>query len=127
MNIEPTQAETIAALSLRCDGPDQAEKFDRAVRASLSVSKEAVLKEEARQKKIRAGRRAKKAWICTPSYWWTENTAPCSMSQVMRIRCPARFLEYSLRSKRQMQRNLKTLAAHPPILTSNFSQIYNYS
>ena len=43
MNAEPTQAETIAALSLRCDGPDQAEKFDRAVRGSLSVSKEAVL------------------------------------------------------------------------------------
>jgi len=60
MNHEPTQAETIAALALRCDGPDQAEKFDRAVRASLSVSKEAVLKEEARQKKLRAKRRSKK-------------------------------------------------------------------
>jgi hypothetical protein len=60
MNAEPTQAETIAALALRCDGPHQAEKFDRAVRASLSVSKEAVLKEETRQKKLRAKRRSKK-------------------------------------------------------------------
>jgi len=33
MNTEPTQDETIAALSLRCDGPDQAERFDRAGRA----------------------------------------------------------------------------------------------
>jgi hypothetical protein len=61
MNTEPTQAETIAALSLRCDGPDQADKFDRAVRASLSVSKESVLKEEVRQKRLRARRRARKA------------------------------------------------------------------
>lgn len=60
MNAEPSQAETIAALALRCDGPDQADKFDHAVRASLSVSKEAVLKEEARQKKLRAKRRTRK-------------------------------------------------------------------
>jgi hypothetical protein len=55
-----TQAETIAILAARCDDQNQFEKFDRAVRASLSVSKEAVLKEEARQKKLRARRRAKK-------------------------------------------------------------------
>jgi hypothetical protein len=60
MNTQPTQAETIAALSLRCDDPDQAEKFDRAIRASLSVSKEAVLKEETRQKRLRAKRRTRK-------------------------------------------------------------------
>ena len=60
MNAEHSQDETIAALSLRCDGPNQAENFDRAVRASLSVSKEAVLKEEARQKKLRAKRRTRK-------------------------------------------------------------------
>ena len=55
-----SQAETIAELNARCDGPDQFQRFDRGVRASLSVSKEAVLKEEARQKRLRARRRAKK-------------------------------------------------------------------
>jgi hypothetical protein len=60
MTTEPTQAETIAALALRCDGPDQADRFDRAVRASLSVSKEALLKEEKRQKRLRAKRRTRK-------------------------------------------------------------------
>jgi hypothetical protein len=55
-----SQAETIAELNARCAGPDQFEKFDRGVRASLSVSKEAVLKEEARQKRARARKRAKK-------------------------------------------------------------------
>jgi hypothetical protein len=53
----PTQAETIADLAARCEVPDQ---FDRGVRASLSVSKEAVLKAEARDKRSRARRRAKK-------------------------------------------------------------------
>ena len=57
---EPTHAETIAALAARCDGPNQFEQFDRAVRQSLAVPKAAVVKEEARQKKLRAGRRAKK-------------------------------------------------------------------
>ncbi len=54
------QAETIAAIAARCDGPNQFDNFDRGVRASLSVSKEAILKEEARQKKLRAKHRAKK-------------------------------------------------------------------
>jgi hypothetical protein len=54
------QAETIAELNARCEGPNQFEKFDRGVRASLSVSKEAVMKEEARLKRLRARRRAKK-------------------------------------------------------------------
>lgn len=60
MKVEPTQAETIAALARRCVGSDQAEKFDRAIRASLTVSKEALLKEEARVKRLRARRRARK-------------------------------------------------------------------
>jgi hypothetical protein len=55
-----SRAETIAELNARCDGPNQFQNFDRGIRASLSVSKEAVLKEEARQKRLRARRRAKK-------------------------------------------------------------------
>jgi hypothetical protein len=55
-----TQAETIADLSARCAGPDQFQNFDRGVRACLSVPKEALLKEEARQKRLRARRRARK-------------------------------------------------------------------
>jgi hypothetical protein len=54
------QAETIAAISALCDGPNQFENFDRAFRHSLTVSKEAVLKEETRLKKSRARQRAKK-------------------------------------------------------------------
>jgi hypothetical protein len=60
MKKEPTQAETIAALALRCEVPNQFENFDMAMRASLSVSKEAILKEEARTKKLRARKRTKK-------------------------------------------------------------------
>jgi hypothetical protein len=55
-----TQAETIADLDARCAGPNLFENFDRAFRASLTVSKEAILREEARQKRLRAKRRAKK-------------------------------------------------------------------
>jgi hypothetical protein len=55
-----SQTETIAELNARCAGPNQFENFDRGVCASLSVSKEAVLKEEARQKRARARKRAKK-------------------------------------------------------------------
>jgi len=55
------QAETIAAISARCEGPNQFENFDRAFRHSLTVSKDAVLKEEARLKKSRARQRAKKS------------------------------------------------------------------
>lgn len=53
------QAKTIAELSARCDGPDQFENFDRAFRHSLTVSKAAVVKEEARQKRLRAKKRDK--------------------------------------------------------------------
>jgi hypothetical protein len=56
-----SQAETIAELDTRCAGPNQFENFDRGVRASLSVSKEAVLKEEARLKRLRARKRARKS------------------------------------------------------------------
>jgi transcriptional regulator GlxA family with amidase domain len=56
-----SQAETIAELSARCDGPNQFENFDRAFRASLNVSKAALLKEEERLKRARARKkRAKK-------------------------------------------------------------------
>jgi hypothetical protein len=37
-----SQSETIAELNAGCEGPGQFDKFDRGVRASLSVSKEAV-------------------------------------------------------------------------------------
>ncbi len=56
-----SQADTIAELNARCDGPDQFDKFDRGVRASLGVSKEAVVKEEARLKRLRARKRARKS------------------------------------------------------------------
>jgi hypothetical protein len=56
-----TQAETIADLSLRCAGPYQFQNFDRGVRACLSVPKEAIVKEEARQKRLRARLRARKS------------------------------------------------------------------
>jgi hypothetical protein len=54
------QAETIAELNARCDGPNQFENFDSAFRRSLTVPKEAILKEEARQKRARAKKRAGK-------------------------------------------------------------------
>jgi hypothetical protein len=61
MKTDPeTQARTVADIAARCDGPDQFSNFDRAFRHSLTIPKEAVLKEEARQKKARALRRAKK-------------------------------------------------------------------
>lgn len=56
-----SQAETIADLNRRCEGPDQFGKFDRAFRASLTVSKTELLKKEARQKQARAKKRAKKS------------------------------------------------------------------
>jgi hypothetical protein len=55
-----SQTETLAELNARCEGPDQFERFDRAFRASLNVSKEALLKKETRQKRDRAKRRAAK-------------------------------------------------------------------
>lgn len=59
MKHEPTQAETISDLAVRCDGPNQFENFDRAFRATLTVSKAALLKEEAKSKRARARKRAK--------------------------------------------------------------------
>lgn len=55
-----TQARTIAEIAVRCEGPNQFENFDRAFRHSLTIPKEAVLKEEARLKKLLARRKAKK-------------------------------------------------------------------
>jgi hypothetical protein len=55
-----SQSETLAVLNARCDGPNQFDKFDRAFTASLTVSKATLLKEEARIKRARARKRAKK-------------------------------------------------------------------
>jgi len=55
-----SQAETIADLDARCARPNQFENFDRAFRKTLTVSKTALLKEEARIKRARARKRAKK-------------------------------------------------------------------
>jgi hypothetical protein len=57
---EPTQEEPIAELAARCEGPNQFANFDRMFRHLLTVSKEAVAKEENRQKKSRARQRSKK-------------------------------------------------------------------
>lgn len=61
MKAQPTQAETIADLAARCERPDQFDRFDRGVRASLSVSKEAVLKAGAREKRARDRKKAAKS------------------------------------------------------------------
>ena len=58
---EKSQAETLAELNARCEGPNQFENFDRAFRTSLTVPKNALLKEEARQKRARAKKRSKKS------------------------------------------------------------------
>ena len=55
-----TQAETIADLSARCAGPDQFQNFDRAFRTALPVPNAAVLRDDARWKRARAKKRAKK-------------------------------------------------------------------
>lgn len=55
-----SQAETIADLEARCAGPNQFDNFDRAFRKSLTVPKEAILKEEAQRKRVRAKKRAAK-------------------------------------------------------------------
>ena len=60
MKNEPTQAETIADLNARCERSDQFANFDRGVRASMNVTKDAVAKEENRQKRLRARKRARK-------------------------------------------------------------------
>jgi hypothetical protein len=60
MKPEPSQAETIAELNARCDGPNQFDNFDHAFRKTLTVSKEQLLKEEARLKRARAKKRANK-------------------------------------------------------------------
>lgn len=56
-----TQAETIAELSARCSGQPQFENFDRAFRRTLTVPKEAVLKDQAQRKRARAARTRKPA------------------------------------------------------------------
>jgi hypothetical protein len=60
MKNEPTQAETITVIAARCEGPDQFQNFDRMFRHSLTISKAAVVKEEARLKRLRARQRTKK-------------------------------------------------------------------
>ena len=44
-------------IAAKCDGPNQAETFDRGIRAFLSVPKLAVLKEEAKAKRRKLGRK----------------------------------------------------------------------
>ncbi len=44
-------AKTIADLAARCAGPNQFATFDTAFRASLTVSKAAILQDEARAKR----------------------------------------------------------------------------
>jgi hypothetical protein len=61
MKTDPDQrAKTISDLALRCEGPNQFENFDRTFRRSLTVPKEAVLKEDARWKRARAKKRTKR-------------------------------------------------------------------
>ena len=55
-----SQSETIADLDARCDGPNQFENFDSAFRRLRTVPKEAILKEEARQKRSRVKKRSRK-------------------------------------------------------------------
>jgi hypothetical protein len=54
------QAKTIADLAARCDAPNQFDNFDRVFRASLTVSKADVAKEERRLKRLRAKRQLRK-------------------------------------------------------------------
>ncbi len=49
-----SQSETLSDLNTRCEGPEQFDRFDRAFRASLTVSKTELLKEEARLKRAKA-------------------------------------------------------------------------
>ena len=56
-----SQAETIGELNERCDGSHQFDNFDRAFHKTLTVSKAALFKEEARQKRAREKKRTKKA------------------------------------------------------------------
>jgi hypothetical protein len=59
-NSEAERSRTIDELNARCDGPNQFDNFDRAFRKTLTVSKSALLKEEARLKRARTRKRAKK-------------------------------------------------------------------
>ena len=52
--------ETIADLAVRCAGPNEFENFDRAFRRSLTVPKEAILKDDARRKRAREKRQPQK-------------------------------------------------------------------
>jgi hypothetical protein len=54
-----SQSETIADLNARCAGPNQFQNFDAAFRRLLTIPKETIIKEEARQKRARVKKRAK--------------------------------------------------------------------
>jgi len=60
MKQDVDQSKLIEDLNARYIGPNKFEKFDRGVRASLGVSKQAVLKEETRPKTLQAKKPAKK-------------------------------------------------------------------
>jgi hypothetical protein len=55
-----SQAETIADLAVRCAGPNEFENFDRAFRRSLTVPKEAILKEQSQRRQEREKQRTRK-------------------------------------------------------------------
>ena len=57
---EPIPISISDDLAARCDGPNQFETFDRGVRAFLAVPKSAVLKAEAKDKRLKK-KPAKKA------------------------------------------------------------------
>ena len=48
---EPGPITIPPEIAAKCDAPNQAENFDRGIRAFLSVPKSAVLKEEAKAKR----------------------------------------------------------------------------
>jgi hypothetical protein len=62
--MEPMRATDPAPITIppeiaaRCDAPNQAETFDRGVRAFLAVPKSAVLKEEAKAKRRKGAKKA---------------------------------------------------------------------
>jgi len=57
-NILGTPLSIPAEIAAKCDAPNQAENFDRGVRAFLAVPKRAILKEEAKAKRRKRASKA---------------------------------------------------------------------
>jgi len=53
MKPAPTPITISPEIAAKCDAPNQAENFDRGIRAFLAVPKSAVLKEEAKAKRLK--------------------------------------------------------------------------